>query len=95
MSVRPGPRFVKRSKIPAKTDLHPQKAPNSEPPAAMDFADLASFESFWGQLGDDDAFGAIQRREFELAIEGSFEQALLHAADADDGGEWSRRSVDP
>lgn len=49
----------------------------------MDFSSLATFESFWGQLGGDEAFGSIQSREFELAIEGSFEQALLHSANVE------------
>ena len=46
----------------------------------MDFPSLTAFESFWGQLGGDNAFGALQSTEFELAVEGSFEQALLHSA---------------
>ena len=45
----------------------------------MDFADLVAFEAFWMQLGPDGEFRAIQQKEYEIAIEGTFNQSLLHA----------------
>lgn len=47
----------------------------------IDFADMTDFETFWLSLGGDETFGELHSREFDLAIEGSFGQALLHSAE--------------
>lgn len=45
----------------------------------MDFDDLSTFETFWAQLGGDEAFGRLLEIEASIRIEGSVQQALLHS----------------
>ena len=46
----------------------------------MDFQDLVAFEEFGSQLGSDEEFGAIHKKEADISIEGSVTQALLHSS---------------
>ena len=45
----------------------------------MDFETMAAFEAFWLQLAADSAFGTIQGKEADIAVEGSIIQSWLHA----------------